>query len=489
MRLSVPSDTDAELLASVFDKAGYRTSPMEELLEEARIVRTAAKQTAASLVDLLARWFLGGESMPEAGATGVTGEAFVSTCLAHGLLQRREGLLEPSVVIAPVHGLLIAGDLPQGETRRVEEPALAINAPALALLDYTVKTDVGTVLDLCSGGGVLGLVASRRADRVVGIDLSPRAIQFGRLNARLNGIHNVEFLEGNAFEPVAGRRFDQIVCNPPFIMTPSRRFMFSDTGEELDSFCRSLVEQAPGHLVEGGYFQMICNWAQVVDENWSERIRGWVEGSGCDAWILSCNVVKPEQYISKHANVVEMGDQSSKSEWLSYLRERRVEFIHSGFIMLRRRDGDNWTNFSEIRTDLTLKDGGEHIAQGFLNRDLLHHCTASTDLLASRPKLAPGVSLKQLSRWDDGWKRPELTVQAERGWNVELPIHADVLPFLTSLDGSRSVGDLAREASETLDRPLEDVERECCRMAWQLLEFGILDAPESVGHQGSNSEV
>jgi methylase of polypeptide subunit release factors len=479
MNLRLPTPHEAACLTSVFEEARYRESSLEELLDKAQRARTGTDRGETVLTGLLARWFLSGESIPIAAAVDAAGEAFVSISLQCGLLEQQAELLVPCMVIAPAQGLLIAGDLHQGEGRRVAEPALAVNAPALALLDYTVRPRGGTVLDLCCGGGILGLRAASWADLVVGVDLSQRAVHFARLNALLNRIDNAEFFEGDAYHPVASRRFDQIVCNPPFIMTPSRRFMFSDTGEELDGFCRSLVEQAPAYLEEGAYFQMICDWAQIAGEDWKERLGGWTEGSGCDAWILSCNVVSPEQYVARHRSVVEMQDSVSQSAWIKHFWDRRVESIHGGFIMLRRRGGDNWTSFSEIRTELTLENGGEHIRRGFLNRDFLHGLKDPLELLASTPRVAPGVSVQQLSRWHDGWKGPELTVCGDRGWRVELPLHKDVLSFVTSLDGSRSVGELARRAQETLGRDLEDVERECCRIVWTLLELGIVDAPES----------
>ncbi|NRD08293.1 hypothetical protein HRF29_04940 [Rathayibacter agropyri] len=36
----------------------------------------------------------------------------------------------------------------------------------------------------------------------------------------MNGIENIEFRLGSLYEPVAGERFDQIVTNPPFVITP-----------------------------------------------------------------------------------------------------------------------------------------------------------------------------------------------------------------------------------------------------------------------------
>src|SRR5687767_4579649 len=44
----------------------------------------------------------------------------------------------------------------------------------------------GTVLDLCTGSGVLAVFAAQKANDVIGIDINPRAIEFAKLNSQLN---------------------------------------------------------------------------------------------------------------------------------------------------------------------------------------------------------------------------------------------------------------------------------------------------------------
>ena len=51
---------------------------------------------------------------------------------------------------------------------------------------------------------------------------------------------------GDRFDPVAGERFELIVANPPFVISPSRRYLFRDSGLPVDELCRSIVRAAPG---------------------------------------------------------------------------------------------------------------------------------------------------------------------------------------------------------------------------------------------------
>jgi methylase of polypeptide subunit release factors len=74
------------------------------------------------------------------------------------------------------------------------------------------------VLDMGSGSGVCAVSAARHATRVVAVDLNPEAVRCTRINVLLNRLeHKVEVLQGDLFAPLAGRRFDLILFNPPFV--------------------------------------------------------------------------------------------------------------------------------------------------------------------------------------------------------------------------------------------------------------------------------
>ena len=74
-----------------------------------------------------------------------------------------------------------------------------------------------SVLDLCAGSGAVAVAAALAgAGEVTAVDVSRRSALAVRLNAALNGVR-VRALQGDLFEPVAGRRFDLIVSNPPYL--------------------------------------------------------------------------------------------------------------------------------------------------------------------------------------------------------------------------------------------------------------------------------
>lgn len=157
-----------------------------------------------------------------------------------------------SLPLAVGPGVLV----PRPETELVVERALA-HFPPGSVLD---------ALDLAAGSGAiaLALASERPRCRVTATDVSATAVASTRANAARLGLSDrVEILQGAWFAPVAGRRFDLIVSNPPYIAADDprvepavRRYeppeaLFSGaTGLEA---LQIIAAAAPRHLVRGGW--------------------------------------------------------------------------------------------------------------------------------------------------------------------------------------------------------------------------------------------
>ena len=85
---------------------------------------------------------------------------------------------------------------------------------------------VADVLDLCTGGGSLAVLAAMRFAhaRVVGSDVSADALALAAENVALHGLaERIELVRSDLFARLAHRRFDLIVCNPPYVNARSMR--------------------------------------------------------------------------------------------------------------------------------------------------------------------------------------------------------------------------------------------------------------------------
>jgi release factor glutamine methyltransferase len=78
-----------------------------------------------------------------------------------------------------------------------------------------------TVLDVCTGNGIVALVAAQKgAQRVLGTDLNPAAVRNAKLNRDQLGLQHVEFVEADLF-PKEGEQFDVITANVPYSDSPA----------------------------------------------------------------------------------------------------------------------------------------------------------------------------------------------------------------------------------------------------------------------------
>lgn len=143
--------------------------------------------------------------------------------------------------------------IPRPETEVLVEAVLARAARGAACLD----------LGTGSGAIAVTLACEREDLRVSATDASAAALAIARRNAKSHAC-DVGFHEGRWYEPVAGRRFDIIVSNPPYVAAGDAHLGQGDlrfepamaltdgSGDGLDSI-RALVAGAAAHLEPGGW--------------------------------------------------------------------------------------------------------------------------------------------------------------------------------------------------------------------------------------------
>jgi release factor glutamine methyltransferase len=177
-------------------------------------------------------------------------------------LVRRRGRREPLAYLLGswgFYGLELHCDpralVPRPETEVLVERCLALLA----------ATEVPSIVDVGTGTGAiaLALAAKLPAATVTAIDLSPDALALAAENAAANDLAGrVELLEGDLLAPVAGRTFDLIAANPPYVapgdevdpevsdFEPALAVYADGDGKAIH---RRLAADAPALLQPGGH--------------------------------------------------------------------------------------------------------------------------------------------------------------------------------------------------------------------------------------------
>ncbi|WP_167202993.1 methyltransferase [Actinomyces respiraculi] len=265
----------------------------------------------------------------------------------------------------------VASDLGELETGRAlaSDHVLGIGGAGLTLASLTPRTRVGTALDLGCGCGIQTLYLLCHAERVVATDISERALAYTAFNTALAGIgpDRLELRQGSLLEPVAGRRFDLIVSNPPFVLTPPAvreaglpLMEYRDAGRPV---LPELVPALGEHLEVGASAVMLGNWEHHEWQDWREHVSTWLP-SGTDAWVIERETQDPVEYatmwLRDGGTTPERdpaGFDAALAAWIDDFAERSVEAVGFGYLILHRPDPDSdgverepWRVLEEVGT-------------------------------------------------------------------------------------------------------------------------------------------
>ncbi len=146
-------------------------------------------------------------------------------------------------------------------------PAVLVPRPETeGLVDWAIEVLVGRkapqVADLGTGSGAIALAIKKRLPqvRMLAADASADALAIARTNAARHGLA-LEWAHGDWWAPLAGRRFDLVLSNPPYIaaddphlaaLAHEPRSALTPGGDGLGAL-RRIVADAPAHLLPGGW--------------------------------------------------------------------------------------------------------------------------------------------------------------------------------------------------------------------------------------------
>ncbi|MGR3936183.1 DUF7059 domain-containing protein [Streptomyces sp. BRA346] len=470
-RLPIPDPERTTHLREALLAAAFTADGLLDLLGASAYAALARGETVPALraargdspLEILVRLFLLQRPVSDERAA----EALpVTDCLTDGWLVRDGSQVRASVDVRPYGGpegqdWWIVSDLgcavggaggiggPGGARGAAERSqlVLGVGGASTTLAGLTVRTPVKRALDLGTGSGIQALHASRHAARVTATDPNPRALDMARLTLALSGAPEPDLREGSLFEPVGGETYDLIVSNPPFVISPRSaegdRLVYRDGGMSGDDLCRTLVQQAAGHLADGGWCQLLANWQHVRGEDWRERLASWVP-PGCDAWIVQREVQDVAQYAElwlRDAGEHLAGPEAYAARydaWLDEFEASGTTAVGFGWITLRKSGADEPSVTVEEWPHPVEQPLGEAVAAHFDRQDFLRaHDDAA--LLTARFRLADEVVQEQVGL--PGMEDPEhVVLRQNRGMRRATKVDTVSAGFAGVCDGTLSAG-------------------------------------------------
>ena len=363
-----------------------------------------------------------------------------------------------------------------------DDHVLGIGGAATTLAGLTVRTPVPRALDIGTGCGVQALHLSTHARSVTAVDIVPRALTLAATTFALSDV-TVERVEGDLVAPVADRRFDLVVGNPPFVVGAPRPLAYrdgawSDPDRTGDGMSRAAVRSAAAVLDDGGVAQLLANWLHVRGEDWRDRVAGWVGDLSCDAWVIQRDVQDPRDYVRTWSADAGETDPATRDAWHRWFVDERVDGVGFGWVLLRRADGPNRIAVEEVLHEVDQPLGGA--VAGWLDRIDWLRTRSDDDLLAAQLCAAPSVRLDTAAvPTDGGWQPVAAQLRVDTGFRWALPCDDATAAIVAACDGTRPLAAVVAvlEISTGIDRA--ELAPAVCATVRGLIDRGLLLPPSA----------
>jgi methylase of polypeptide subunit release factors len=478
----------AEALRGALLRARYTTDGVRELLgpsAHAALGRGEIEPAFRASRDggelgVLVRLLLLGATEPDAAVAAALGPLTPADAAAAGLLAPDGEGWRAALDLRPYAEedgeWWVLSDL--DARRQDRDHVTGVGGASLTLAAATVRRPVGSLLDVGTGCGVQALHAGRHARAVTATDVAPRALAMARATFALNAV-DVELVEGPWLEPVAGRRFDQIVSNPPFVPGPARvDYVYRDSGQEGDGALAALLRALPDHLEPGGVAQLLGSWLHVRGEDWPDRVRTWLP-PGVDAWIVQREVSDPALHVGTWQrdaglDLTSPDARAQAGVWLDWMEREHVEAVGFGFVTIRRTEAEPTVVFEDLLDEVAGPLGPE--AACWLDRvDWLRAHAGDEALLAAPLTLAPSVVLETYAEpGAEGWAQVGAAVARRDGPRWRHEVDGPAAALLAGCQGVLPLGELVELLSVAHDRPADELVTAALPAVREFVRHGLL---------------
>ena len=246
------------------------------------------------------------------------------------------------------------------------------------------------------------------------------------------------------FEPVAGERFDMIVSNPPFVITPEAavdaglaRYEYRDAGRRGDQLLLDMLSQLHHHLNPGASAQILGNW-EHREGRWQDRLGE--AAVGLDLWVIERELLDPAEYVEMWLRDGGMpaggARDAAYAAWLADFQRRGVEGIGFGYVLARPKERpEPIRRFERVLTPAAMPIGA-HLAACF---DALQR---HGEIAGLRLRVAEDVTIERHYR---PFAEEPSAILARQGGGLgrTLLLSTALAGFFSTSDGELTAGQIA----------------------------------------------
>jgi methylase of polypeptide subunit release factors len=489
------TSADRDRLLGLFDRAAFREPAILERLHlrdldplegESRLAMAATFHDTDLLAILIRLFVLGG--LVDAGlVAGAATDAELAVLRGTSLVEpfgEDAALYSPHQLVPVLAGdrsLWIASDRrdsPDGSMLPQFSDMVfsGHNMGTLQFLRLMPRTPSGAALDLCSGTGVIALVAAETARQVVAVDITDRSNAFARFNCWLNDGGAIDVRQGDLFDPVKGEQFDHIFAHPPYVPTRVDAAIYRDGGETGDKLLRRIVNGLPDHVRVGGTFQIVTIGMDTASAPFESRARQWLGDRERDFDLIfgMTSSMGPHQFAQKLATKASTSTPHEFEDWVELFKQLEVREVVYGALIGRRFSG---SGEAQTRRVLAAGNAGpEGYAWMFDWFEWLRRPNRRERVLEARPTLVDGTHAHVDHVVREGTFSPE-THRLENGkvpFHVEIVTDGWVVRLMTRFDGSHTAADVYAGAKADQEVPDQFQEEEFVDLVCFLAERGLL---------------
>jgi hypothetical protein len=313
------------------------------------------------------------------------------------------------------------------------------------------------------------------------------------------------------FEPVAGEKFDHIISNPPFVITPRAEgvpsYEYRDGGMVGDALVEAVVRGAASHLTPGGVVQLLGNWEYHGETDAFERLERWLTparlpGAGApatfpgaapaasspalDAWIIEREVQSPGQYAETwiRDGGTRPGPDFDRlyDAWLQDFDARGVRRVGFGYLLLRLPHAG--LAAPTLRRLERMPDAlghnpaglGAHLAECLAAHDWQ---VQAEDALLLRTQLTVASDVTEERHYWPGQQDPTLmTLHQGSGFGRSVPLDTALAGLVGACDGDLAVGAIIGALAQLLAADEAALTAELLPKVRELLVDGFLLLPQ-----------